>query len=872
MNHARPMPSSVFVWLLRTVLGRDRCEAVVGDLIEAYRHRREAGDAPRYPRLWCDGMAIEYLLRSLAEEGPRWRRNLGFVVRDSGRALRSEPSTTALALLVLTLSIGAATVTFSVVDAVVLRQLPFEHPDDLVAVAGSDGKGSRAFAPQEVLAWQGQLNGFDSWAALRRGSEALGVAPDRELVPSVATTASLFDVLRVHPLVGRFFTAADEEQGREPVVVIGYGLWQRRFGGDVAAIGRRIDLGASHATILGIMPAGLEFPVGADRPVEIWEPYVMRAAERVLPKGGLSSYLQVFGRLRPGVARGVVQSQIVAATQPLIAAYPFNYKQAWPPSVVPAYDWLVGPSRLWMVLALSTVGAVLLVGCVNVANLLLARSARRARELAVRAALGASRRQLVAVMLVESLILSTAAGVLALLGSVWGIAAARAALPTSLPRLWTVGLNERVFAAAVIAAVATGLLFGAVPAWEASRTDLIPLLKDSGATVAGLRRRWQSAFLIVEVAVSAPLLVVVTLLVSSFVQVMRADLGFERHGVVMAGISPQRGASSGDVARALRAVPGVSAAAAFSGSGAPLVMASGLGFSGSSSTTVIARETVAGTPPTRAEFRQVMPEYFAVAGMRFLAGQPFGDSPAGPPPIVLDDLAARRVFGTRAAVGATVILWDGSQRVVSGVVAHVEVAGPEQPGGAQVYLPLPTGEVSGQFLLRLTAPLDSMASPIRTALAPFQPSGAVAPQVFALDDAFWRVTKERRFIAGLMALFGTVALFTGAAGVYGVMASVVAQQTREFAVRVALGATRGQVGRGIMRRSGAHLALGLALGLPAAWWESRGLASLLFGVRPTDAYIYLLVAGIILGAGFLASWSPARRAAQTDPIVALKAN
>jgi predicted permease len=509
------------------------------------------------------------------------------------------------------------------------------------------------------------------------------------------------------------------------------------------------------------------------------------------------------------------------------------------------------------------------VASVNVANLLLTRSTSRARQLAIRASLGASRRQLVATLVVESLLLSLSATALGVLVATWGVGAAKAALPAGIARAAGIALDLRVLVAAAAAAVATGLVFGAVPAWQASRTDVVSLLKDTSATVASGRRMWRSVFLVLEVAFVGVLLVATTMIVASFVHITRAELGFERSHLISVSAFGYRG-NVDDLADPLRSLPGVVSVAVVAAGSPPLIAA---GFGGGSSTTTLQRsDAPEGTEPLMAEMRRVSPEYFQTAGMPFMKGQAFGYAEAGAPrAIVIDDVAARALFGDQNPVGATV-RGRGPQDVftVTGVVAHVRLNGPERASGPQAYYALAPRSGSPQLLLRTSPPLATILPAVQATLAHALPSGTPPAEVHALEDAFRRITADRRFNAGLMSIFGALALFIGAAGIYGVMASVVAQQTREIGVRVALGASAARIRRDVVAQAGRYLGAGLGLGLPAAWWTSRMFTSLLFDVRPTDPAVYAIVAALLVGVGVLAALVPARRAARVDPLIALK--
>jgi putative ABC transport system permease protein len=445
---------------------------------------------------------------------------------------------------------------------------------------------------------------------------------------------------------------------------------------------------------------------------------------------------------------------------------------------------------------------------------------------------------------------------------------AKASLPARVARAGLIGIDARVFAVTIAAALATGGLLGAVPAWLASRTDVVGLLKET-ATTSWAPRRWRLAFLVTQIGFVSALLVGSALFVSSFIRVTRVDLGFDRGRLLATGFVSGSAATIADTGDALRKTSGVLSVALVSGSSPPLVAS---GFGGGSSGTTLQRQDAPEMPPINAEMRRVSPEYFETVGVAFLAGRTFEYAGAAPPSsVVLDETAARQLFGGANAVGRTVKGF-GPQDVftVAGVVAAMRINGPEQPAAAQVYFPISPQARSGQFVLRTSTTAAQIAPAIQATLGRLTDGGRAAPPVYAVDDAFRRITADRRFNAVLMGLFGVLALGIGAAGVYGVMASLVAQRTRELGVRVALGATPQQIGNHVLTQTTRYLVVGLAAGLGAAWWLSKMFTSLLFGVRTTDLSIYLAVAAIMVGAGLVAALIPARRAARVDPLVALR--
>ena len=794
-------------------------------------------------------------------------RSAGFIVRDAWRSLKSTPAVSAFVVAVLTLGISAATVTFSVVDTVVLRPLPFPDPDRLAVIQMRSDvmvqiTSSSAFMYNR---FREGVGAFAALAATTRGRQQLATTGEPEEVLSARVTASLFDVLGVKPMLGRPFDASHEVKGNDEVAIISYDLWQRRFGGDEAIVGKPLALAKRSLTIVGVMPKGFSYPIADDMRPELWTPYVVPDDER--SGAQLSSYLQVVGRLAPGATLETAGTQAAATLASTVVPGPSSLR-GQRVEVRSLSDVLLGKVRGWMLLVLGAVVLVLLVACANVANLLLTRATRRARELSIRASLGASRRHLVATMLIESLMLSLVAAFLGIGIAYFGVEAARAALPTGIVRASAIALDWRVFVAAVSAAVATGLIFGAVPAWLSSRHGLVSLLKQSGTQSTIGNSRWRSAFLVAQVAFVGLLLVATTLFVSSFVRVTTKDLGFERRNLIMASRSRLNGTVA-DVLRTLEGLPGVTAVGAYANGSAPLAMAGGFG--GGASGTRVGLPDAAPEQRVSALFLRTAPGYFRAAGISILDGRDFQVEEIGKEDrMVIDVLTARRLFGDRSPIGASVAYGQKTPATVIGVVAAVFDRGPEAAPNAMIYMPTTSAARGHQWLVRTAGDTAPLLLPVQAALdslaAPEGPPATARP----LEEAFRVITAERRFVAGLMSVFGVFALIIGAAGIYGVMLAIVVQQTREFGIRLALGATAATILSGVVGQAGRLLILGLAIGLPLGFAASRGMASVFFDVQPSDLFTYAVVTVITLGVGLVAAYLPARRAARVDPQITLR--
>ncbi len=750
--------------------------------------------------------------------------------------------------------------TFSVVDAVVLKPLPVDHPERLVYIPTRDQGRKQRITPEIYWRLHDRLGSVEVFGArLNELGTMATVAGITEQVTVTHASADIFRMLRLSPAVGRLWTADDEARGRTDVAVLGHRFWQQRLGGDPAVLGRDVSIGTHTYTVVGVLSAESDHPeVGDLTNAPIWVPLVV-------PRTSSESALGVVARMRPGVTTAQIADDVRRVAE----------APDWQPAVTRLLDSAVSPVRHWMLLALGAAALVVLIACANAANLMLTRSAARIQEMAIRASLGASRRQIALAVLAEGLLLSLGATAGALLCSIAGVRVAKAAVTSVLPGMFrasTIAMNGRVLAAAVTCAIVTGVLCPLVPAWHASRTPVATLLKDSEAPTATGRRRWRSAFLTAEIATVVVLMVVAWLFVVSLIRVTGIDLGIDRPNLLAVMPRLEFRAPVDEVRQRIERVPGVSGVAESRAASLPLF---GRAFHGAWWTTILERAdgiSGAGSPITTLQYR-VTPNYFAVAGLRFRRGGTWqADSAGGAPAIVLDERAARHLFGDDDPLGRRVRASEPAGLfTVVGTVPHVYARGPEEddPPAAYFNLKRDPARIFAALLVRTSRPSEEMLPLLAEAVEPVGPD-LKEPFVFAADDAVRRLTATRRFNAGLMSVFGLVGMLLGAAGVYAVMASVVAQQAREIGVRLALGATPAHIQRGVLALAWRHLLAGLGLGLPVAWWLSRGFAALLFHVTPADLSVYAAVAALVSVVGCLAAWIPGRRAARIDPIVSLR--
>jgi putative ABC transport system permease protein len=798
------------------------------------------------------------------------------------RALRSAPSFTAVALIVLTLGIGATTAIFSVVDGVVLRNVPFSEPDQLISVSDidtqPDGFSSGHTTVPDYLDWASGQQTFEGLAATTGGGGfTVRDGGHPETLVTTRATSNLFPLLRVQPQLGRLYTTDHEVEGNHQVAVISHSLWQRRFAGAPDVVGKTMTFDTGRWEILGVMPEGFEYPVGAVRPAEMWVPYVAPESQKL--RGNSRNYsLLVVGRLKAGATIEQAQQELGAIAAGIKAAHP-----KWNPTrevrVRSLHESLVGRVRGWMLMLLGAVAFVMLIACVNVANLYLARATARSRDVGIRSALGASRWQLIRGFLIESLVLSAIGTFLAVVLAYWGVALLKAALPTSLPRARDIGLDFRVLAVAATAAVATGLLCGLAPAFQLTRPNLTGALRDGGRSqTAGVGRQWlRSALVTSEVALAVILLVGAGLFVSSFVRLSNVNIGLDHRNVLTVPVYPpfvfgeqaQRDAARAraellvpQVIERVRQLPGVVSVGG---------IANGLPLSGSWSRTNV---TVPGNDKKfegaeSVDTRSVTTDYFTTVGIPLLRGRFLEDADrTGPPVIVLNDTAARMYLGDADPIGGRVNI--NGERTVVGVVASVRLGGPESEVRPESYQPMTPKAVFGADLVIKTAGrAEDLAPAVRAAILDLAPD-LVLGETQTMELLFSRLVAQRRFNMMLLTIFGALGIVITAVGIYGVMAYVVEQRTTEIGVRMALGAQPRRVLGMMLTRAMAYVTVGLAVGLAGAFALSRFVETFLFRVEPGEPVVYVGTAAVLVVTGLVAAWIPSRRAARVDPIIALR--
>jgi putative ABC transport system permease protein len=788
------------------------------------------------------------------------------------RTLRRTPAFTLAAVACLALGIGANTAIFSVVDGVLLRPLPFKEPGSLVMVwetNRSHGADRNVVSPANYLDWRAQNSTFsDIGSYIDWRANLTGVDEPVEVAVSIAT-ASFFQVLGVTPELGRVYTPEEDAPNGPQVVVLSHRLWERRFGARQEAIGARLELNGRPSTVIGVMPPS--FGIEGSK-AELWTPMHLDPSVDYRTRTG--RYLTSIARLKPNVTPQRAQADMSAIARRLEAAHP-TFNSAWGANVVPMYEQVVGGVRRALLVLGGVVAFVLLIACANVANLLLARSTARTREVAVRAALGAGRGRMVRQLLTESVVLSALGGAVGLLLAYWGVQVVKALAPRGVPRIASISIDGWTMAFTLVVALVTGLLFGLAPALQAGRGNLQTILREGnrGSTGSG---RARTVLVAAQVALSLVLLIGAGLMMRSFARLQSVDPGFDPDGVLTGRVQlTGERFRSASVATAffdqllerIEKVPGVQSAGAINW----------LPFGGDGSATSYWIEGRPVPPPTSefvADVRAVDPRYFRTMRIRVERGESF-DARANtesPKQVVVNEAFVRVHFPTSNPIGEHVVMpWDDTLRAeIVGVVADTKHAGLDSAARPMIYWAVK------QF------PSSMMTLVVRTNGDPMRLAPAIAREVRALDanqpfadpkplDAYLsQSVAQRRFSMTLLGVFSGLALVLAALGIYGVLAYSVAQRTREIGVRIALGARESTVASMVVREALGVVGVGLVVGIAGAIALTRVLATLLYDISPTDP---LTFAGVTLALGAVAvaaSYFPARRAARVDPIVALR--
>ncbi len=811
------------------------------------------------------------LLQEVSREmwGVRSLETLWQDLRYGVRTLRKSPGFTTVAVLSLALGIGANTAIFSVVNAVLLKPLPYDEPDRLIQVWGTNtqaGINTSVVSVPNFIDWQNQNQSFEHLAAYTFSAFTLTGKDEPEQIRSGKVSASLFDLLRVKPIIGRGFLREEDKHGGERVVVVSHGLWQRRFGADPDLVGQTLTLNNQSYTVVGIMPERFDFP----GEVEMWTPNAFDFGEFMSQRG--TRYLRIIARLKPGISLQQAQAEMDTIAGRLAQQYPdTNGLQGV--NLVPLHEATVGRARPTLLILFSAVGFVLLIASSNVANLLLARATLRHKEIAIRGALGASRLRVIRQLITESVLLAGLGGVAGLLLAVWSLELLVSAIPDNVPRVKEIGVDGSVLGWTFLVSMLTGLIFGLAPALGASKPDLNESLKETGKSITADPRhnRVRSLLVISEVALSLVLLISAGLMINSFWRLQQVKTGFSPENVLAVTLSlpsykypkkEQQAAFFKEALERIENLPGVSSA------GVTTI----LPLSGSMSA---ANFQIAGRPPLEKEpqtdLRSISPNYLHTMRIPLLRGRFFTerDTQDAPAVCIINETLARRFLAGEDPLGQHIEL--GKSYQIVGVVGDVRHSKLDAETGPEMYRPyLQSPSPSVTIVARSSASdVTSLAAAVRNEIRAIDKDQLIY-SLETMEQVRAKSVAPQRFNTLLLTIFAGVSLILAAVGIYGVMAYSVTQRTQEIGIRIALGAQTGDVLKLIVKQGMMLALVGVAIGLIAAFTFTRVLTSLLYGVSATDPMTYVAVTSLLTVVAVLACYIPARRATKVDPMVALR--
>jgi len=795
-------------------------------------------------------------------------------LRYGARMLLKKPGFTLIAVITLALGIGANTAIFSVVNAVLLRPLPYPEPDQLVRLYEKETDAAirserLEVAPANFLDWQRQSRTLVEIGAWGQEEQALASQGQADPVVAAFVSANFFSILGVSPLQGRVFTSEEDNPDRDTVALLGYGLWQRRFGGDPNVVGQRVNLDGSRYTVVGIMPAGFQYPRGS----EIWTPLALNANQTQMRE---AHFLKVIARRQPDASLAQVRAEMETIADSLARQYPATNKN-WTVNVVPLLEDEVGQVRTTMLLLMGAVGLVLLIACANVSSLLIARGATRRTEITIRSALGASRWRIVRQLLTESVLLAGLGGALGLLLALWGADVLLALSPSGIPRMQTARVDLYTLGFTLAVTVLAGLIFGMLPALQGAQINLHESLKEGGRGASAANRRIFGALVVSEIALALIVLAGAGLLLNSFLRLRRVEIGIQASNVLTVEVNlpsarysgkdykAQRLNFYGQVIERIRALPGVASVGAIDS----------LPLGGDQRGWTFRKEGQTLAPSERpvSGFQIATTDYFRAMGMQIRRGRAFteSDRDVSPQVAIVNESFARHFYPNEDPLGQRIIIRNRPEASeIVGVVNDIRHFGPDKAPGPEMYVPynqLVVGAVP--LVIRTKSEPEALIGAVRQEIRAVDREVAIG-KVRTMTQMMSATLAERRFALLLLGGFAAVALSLAAIGIYGVMAYAVAQRTREIGIRMALGAQTSDVLRLIIKQGLSLALIGVATGLVGAFALTRLMTDLLFGVSATDPLTFIAIALFLTLIMLLACWIPARRATQVDPMTALR--
>jgi putative ABC transport system permease protein len=883
-------------YLRREQFDRDLEEEMQLHLEMKAEENLAAGTSPEEARYAAQRQfGNQTLLREVSRD--MWSfRHLETLAQDLRYGLRmmiKNPGFTAVAVLTLALGIGVNTALFSVVNAILLRPLPYPESSDLAQVWESTPKNDRSnFSLANFLDYRDQQTGFEQMAAYFRRDANLIFAGEPERVQGAVVSANFLQLLRVRPILGRGFLTEEETPGKHRVAILSYGLWQRRFGADPHIINKPVTLGSAVFTVVGVLPSHFQFP----------DPFGANPLSDTAPKFDLltplaydqknlgdrgSHFMQVIARLKPGVGLTQAQAELRAIASRLEQQYPDRNK-GWTVNVFALHDEVARAIRPTLLLLLAAVGFVLLIACVNVSNLLLARAASRRKEMAIRLALGAPRARLLRQLLTESLLLALSGAAAGLALAYWAVRAFIAFSPANVPRTNEIRLDglTLLFTFGVTALASIG--FGLLPALQSSKPDVHDAIKDGWRKMgAGTgRQRTRGLLVVVEVALSLLLLIGAGLMIRTFISFQRVNPGFRTNNLLTMGVAlpaskyrerQQWSTFFQQATERIRALPGVQSVGAVCD----------LPWRGESDVLgfiIEGRPTALIADDQSAAWHAINPDYFRTMGMQLLRGREFTerDLPGAPEPVIVNETLARRFWPGEDPIGKRIQIYDGEPmpwRQIVGVVSDVKQFGVhndvKQPGLSApaipaIYVPFPQRPWARMTLIaHTTGQPEQLVSAMRAAVQSVDKEQAVY-RVRTMEQYFSDAVAAPRATMFLLGALAVAALQLAAVGIYGVMAYAVSERTHEIGIRLALGARVADVLRLIIRQGMGLVLAGVGIGLAGALIATRLMKTLLFGVSATDPLTFTAITLLLAFVALLACWIPARRAAKVDPMTALR--